>query len=57
MENINFDWLDNDYAFNYGTPEFPISGSPRASPAAEQSSPAANEPISQVANMQYRFSD
>src|SRR5277367_770599 len=33
MENIDFDWLDGDYALNY---EFSTSSSPRASPAAER---------------------
>jgi hypothetical protein len=30
MENTDFDWLDGNYALNYGTPEFSTSGSPRA---------------------------
>jgi hypothetical protein len=25
MENTTFDWLDNDYALNFGTPEVPTS--------------------------------
>ena len=40
MENTTFDWLDNDYSLNYGTPEVPTSSSPRASPASP-ASPAA----------------
>ncbi|KAL5347584.1 hypothetical protein ACLOAV_006992 [Pseudogymnoascus australis] len=36
MENIDFDWLDGDYALNHRTPEFLTSDSPRASLAAEQ---------------------
>ncbi|KFZ18368.1 hypothetical protein V501_01260 [Pseudogymnoascus sp. VKM F-4519 (FW-2642)] len=42
MDGIDFDWLDGDYALNLGTPLASTSGSPRASPPAEQ---------------RYRFSD
>jgi len=30
------DWLDGDYALNYGTPELPTSDSPRVGPAADR---------------------
>jgi hypothetical protein len=36
MENIDFDWLDGDYALNLSTPVASTSGSPRASPAPER---------------------
>jgi hypothetical protein len=41
MENIDFDWLDGNFALNYGTPEHSTSGSPRATTAADQASPTA----------------
>ncbi|OBR02107.1 hypothetical protein CH63R_14408 [Colletotrichum higginsianum IMI 349063] len=37
MENLTFDWLDEDCAISYETPEFPTSDSPRDGPAAEPS--------------------
>ncbi|KAH8800845.1 hypothetical protein F5884DRAFT_809026 [Xylogone sp. PMI_703] len=45
MEDTNFDWPDDNYDsydLNYGTPEFPISGSPRASPTAQQADPVVD---------------
>ena len=41
MENVDFDWLDGNYALYYGTPRCSTSSSPRAGTAAEQASPAA----------------
>jgi len=45
MEN---DWLDGNWASDYGTPEFLTSDRPRAGTAAEQASPVA-QPASQAA--------
>jgi hypothetical protein len=45
MEN---DWLDGNWASDYGTPEFLTSDHPRAGAAAEQASPVA-QPASQAA--------
>lgn len=45
MEN---DWLDGNWASDYGTPEFLTSDGPRAGTAAEQASPVA-QPASQAA--------
>ncbi|RDL36560.1 Uncharacterized protein BP5553_05912 [Venustampulla echinocandica] len=45
MEN---DWLDGNWASDYGTPEFLTSNRPRAGTAAEQASPVA-QPASQAA--------
>jgi hypothetical protein len=39
MEDIDFDWLDGNYALNHRTPEFSTSSSPRASPVAQRASP------------------
>lgn len=41
MENIDFDWLDGNFALNYRTLEHSISGSPRATTVADQASPVA----------------
>ena len=41
MENIDFDWLNDNFALNYGIPEFSASSSPRADTVAEQASPVA----------------
>jgi len=46
MENTDFDWLNDNYNLNYTTPEFPISGSPRAGPVAQQVGPAV-DPVDQ----------
>src|SRR6266566_9874768 len=43
MKNINFDWLDGDYALNYGTPEFLTSDSPGVGPAVKRASPVAEQ--------------
>jgi hypothetical protein len=36
MENIDFDWLDGNFALNYASAGCPTSGSPRAGTAAER---------------------
>ncbi len=43
MENLGFDWLDGDFAFNNGALEFSASDSPRVGPAAEGVSPLAGQ--------------
>ena len=45
MENIDFDWLDGNWASNYETPEFLTSDSPRAGTAAEQRASQAAERV------------
>jgi hypothetical protein len=53
MENITFDWLDSDYPLNYELPRFRLLVAPEPAKPAQQ----PNEPISQVANMHYYFSN
>lgn len=56
MENTTFDWLDGEDSLNYGTPEVPtVAGPEPAKPAKPARQP--NEPISQMANRHYHFSD
>lgn len=43
MENPALDWLGEDYAFDYGTPELPTLNSPSATPRAERAEPPSGE--------------
>ena len=52
MEDIDFDWLDGNWASNNETPEVLTSNSPRAGIAAEQRASQAAEQVDQPSSEQ-----